>query len=145
MPEARQSQEANTAVPRSVNFDERSLPPRSMASSSRGPPDPRRKSTMDSESLSTTPGVDDTPYIRFAIDQLTRDEEVRGSRKYPAGARASNTEDYPVQRIISHEGMGYVPQNPTLETTPERNPARPAPVEPLNGESRCHWNETGAC
>ncbi|KAL1634539.1 hypothetical protein SLS56_002232 [Neofusicoccum ribis] len=136
VPEARQSQEANTAVPRSVNFDERSLPPRSMASSSRGPPDPRRKSTMDSESLSTTPGVDDTPYIRFAIDQLTRDEEVRGSRKYPAGARASNTEDYPVQRIISHEGMGYVPQNPTLETTPERNPARPAPVEPLNVQQR---------
>jgi hypothetical protein len=29
-----------------------------------------------------TPGVDDMPYIRFAIDQLTRDEEVRGSRDY---------------------------------------------------------------
>lgn len=30
-----------------------------------------------------TPGVDDTPYIQFALDQLTRDEEVRGSRNYP--------------------------------------------------------------
>ncbi|KXT15539.1 hypothetical protein AC579_6528 [Pseudocercospora musae] len=29
-----------------------------------------------------TPGVDDTPYIHFALDQLTRDEEVRGSRRY---------------------------------------------------------------
>lgn len=29
-----------------------------------------------------TPGMDDTPYIHFALDQLTRDEEVRGSRMY---------------------------------------------------------------
>ncbi|KAK5136144.1 hypothetical protein LTR08_003981 [Meristemomyces frigidus] len=34
------------------------------------------------ESSPPTPGVDDTPYIRFALDQLTRDEEVRGSRRY---------------------------------------------------------------
>ena len=33
-----------------------------------------------SEPSSPTPGVDDTPYIHFAIDQLTRDEEVGGSR-----------------------------------------------------------------
>jgi len=29
---------------------------------------------------------DDTPYIHFALDQLTRDEEVRGSRAYPLSA-----------------------------------------------------------
>lgn len=29
------------------------------------------------------PDHDDTPYIHFALDQLTRDEEVRGSRVYP--------------------------------------------------------------
>lgn len=135
VPELRQSYGANQAVPRSVNFDESSVPQRSMASSSRGPPDPRRKSTMDSESLSTTPGVDDTPYIRFAIDQLTRDEEVRGSRKYPAGGRASNTESYSVQPLIPQEPVGYVPQNPTYET-PERNPSRPPPVEPLSVQQR---------
>ena len=28
-----------------------------------------------------TPGVDDTPYIQFAIDQLTRDEELMGRRR----------------------------------------------------------------
>ncbi|MCJ1285400.1 hypothetical protein MMC26_004740 [Xylographa opegraphella] len=28
-----------------------------------------------------TPGVDDTPYIQFAIDQLTRDEELTGRRR----------------------------------------------------------------
>ncbi|KAF2817476.1 uncharacterized protein BDZ99DRAFT_374636 [Mytilinidion resinicola] len=58
---------------------------------------------MDSESLSTTPGMDDTPYIRFAIDQLTRDEEVRGSRQYTT----AEDEDYPVDRIVSDEGLGY--------------------------------------
>lgn len=30
-----------------------------------------------------TPGNDDSPYIRFALDQLTIDEDVRGSRRYP--------------------------------------------------------------
>jgi len=30
-----------------------------------------------------TPEEDDAPYIHFALDQLTRDEEVRGSRAYP--------------------------------------------------------------
>ena len=34
-----------------------------------------------------TPGVDDTPYLRFAIDQLTRDEDVRGSRRYPGASQ----------------------------------------------------------
>ncbi|EMC98173.1 hypothetical protein BAUCODRAFT_86571 [Baudoinia panamericana UAMH 10762] len=29
-----------------------------------------------------TPEIDDAPFIRFALDQLTRDEEVRGSRRY---------------------------------------------------------------
>ena len=41
-----------------------------------------------------TPGVDDTPYVHFALDQLTRDEEVRGSRRYPdnVGYNTLNTE-----------------------------------------------------
>lgn len=30
-----------------------------------------------------TPGVDDTPNIHFALDQITRDEETGGSRAYP--------------------------------------------------------------
>ncbi len=38
---------------------------------------------MDREEGATTPGQDDAPFIRFALDQLTRDEEVRGSRRYP--------------------------------------------------------------
>ncbi|KAK0661545.1 hypothetical protein DIS24_g2649 [Lasiodiplodia hormozganensis] len=133
-----EARQANTSVPRAVNFDDSSLPQRSMASSRGTVQDPRRKSGRDSESVSTTPGVDDTPYIRFAIDQLTRDEEVRGSRKYPAGARAS-AEDYPTQRLVSPETVGYVPQAPNYEAyddTPERNPSRPPPMEPLNVQQR---------
>jgi len=39
-----------------------------------------------------TPGIDDTPYIRFAIDQLTRDEEVVGPRQPEAVNEISSTE-----------------------------------------------------
>ena len=40
----------------------------------------------DSELSPPTPGVDDTPYIRFAIDQLTRDEELLGARRPETGS-----------------------------------------------------------
>lgn len=48
-----------------------------------------------------TPGVDDTPYIQFAIDQLTRDEEVAGPQ------HPDNSVSYPVERVIPDEGLGY--------------------------------------
>ncbi|ODH49149.1 hypothetical protein GX48_04767 [Paracoccidioides brasiliensis] len=50
-----------------------------------------------------TPGVDDMPYIRFAIDQLTRDEELVGEGRH--GSFVST--DDPVERIIPNEGLGY--------------------------------------
>ncbi|KAH9866476.1 hypothetical protein IAQ61_008481 [Plenodomus lingam] len=68
---------------------------------------------MDTESLATTPGQDTTPYIRFAIDQLTRDEEVRGSRVYPEIRQAvqdEDADDYPVERIVPDHGLGYMAQ-----------------------------------
>jgi hypothetical protein len=71
--------------------------------------DTRRRSTMDTDSQATTPGQDTTPYIRFAIDQLTRDEEVRGSRVYPE-VQQYDEEDYPVERIVSDDGLGYMAQ-----------------------------------
>ncbi len=53
-----------------------------------------------------TPGVDDTPYIQFAIDQLTRNEEVAGPQQ--AGPQQPDTSaSYPVERIIPDEGLGY--------------------------------------
>ncbi|KAJ4286250.1 hypothetical protein N0V90_013284 [Kalmusia sp. IMI 367209] len=77
-------------------------------------------SGMDSDSMTTTPGMDTTPYIRFAIDQLTRDEEVRGSRLYPVSHEYDMPEtdeereeetDYPVERIVSDESLGYMAQD----------------------------------
>ncbi|KAF2643304.1 hypothetical protein P280DRAFT_539273 [Massarina eburnea CBS 473.64] len=93
----------------------------------------RPDTAMDADSLATTPGQDNTPYIRFAIDQLTRDEEVRGSRMYPLGQEGqqqapyapsapaaaapaadesddSESEEYPVERIVSGDSMGYMRQ-----------------------------------
>ncbi|KAH7078572.1 hypothetical protein FB567DRAFT_631895 [Paraphoma chrysanthemicola] len=70
------------------------------------------RAEMDAESNATTPGQDTTPYIRFAIDQLTRDEEVRGSRVYPQPERPiEEEEDYPVERIVSDDGLGYMAQD----------------------------------
>lgn len=60
--------------------------PESPKSQSYIDPDNARSSVardFDREANAPTPGVDDTPYVRFAIDQLTVDEEVRGSRTYP--------------------------------------------------------------
>lgn len=46
-----------------------------------------------------TPGVDDTPYVHFALDQLTRDEEVRGSRAYPGNVEYSTLNAEPAGAI----------------------------------------------
>jgi hypothetical protein len=48
---------------------------------------------LDPFSPSVSPGIDETPYIRFALDQLTRDEEVRGSRHYPGQIQDEAEED----------------------------------------------------
>ncbi|PSN69882.1 hypothetical protein BS50DRAFT_298096 [Corynespora cassiicola Philippines] len=68
----------------------------------------RLRAQMDADSVATTPGMDTTPYIRFAIDQLTRDEEVRGSRMYPVSPVGEQEEDYPVERVVSDDGLGYM-------------------------------------
>ncbi len=70
---------------------------------------------MERDSQATTPGQDTTPYIRFAIDQLTRDEEVRGSRVYPqvrptVVEEDDDDEDYPVERLVPDNGLGYMAQ-----------------------------------
>ncbi|KAK0303022.1 hypothetical protein LTR01_008313 [Friedmanniomyces endolithicus] len=46
------------------------------------------------EEESASPPVDDTPFIRFALEQLTRDEEVRGSRRY-RGLGSGVDDNYP--------------------------------------------------
>ena len=58
-----------------------------------------------------TPGVDDTPYIQFAIEQLTRDEEVAGPRHQSDGSEIP----YPVERIIPNQYYDTrIPQPPPI-------------------------------
>lgn len=52
-----------------------------------------------------TPGVDDTPYIQFAIDQLTRDEEVNHALESRPLQRPSSRESYSVERIVPDERL----------------------------------------
>lgn len=51
-----------------------------------------------------TPGVDDTPYIQFAIEQLTRDEEVNEALTSRVHG-ASSHDSYPVDRIVPDERL----------------------------------------
>lgn len=60
--------------------------------------------SLDMESGPPTPRTDDTPYIRFAIDQLTRDEEIR---KLQGPETGSSRDSYPVERIIPDLGLRY--------------------------------------
>ncbi|KAF2752062.1 hypothetical protein M011DRAFT_516435 [Sporormia fimetaria CBS 119925] len=91
------------------------------------------RSAMGSESLATTPGMDETPYIRFAIDQLTRDEDVRGTRMYPLGPPPEEEEeDYPVERVVADDGLGYMKQEREKEKRMSRaHPPPPAPLPAL--------------
>jgi hypothetical protein len=104
---------------------------------------------MEPDSQATTPGQDTTPYIRFAIDQLTRDEEVRGSRVYPQVRQYQEEEDYPVERIIPDNGLGYMaqeqqtqdrmsqhmPPNARRQSSKRQSrPRKPASAQPQNSQ-----------
>jgi len=103
--------------------------------STRGTRHSEMRPDMDGESSITTPGQDTTPYIRFAIDQLTRDEEVRGSRVYPEVERPIEEEDYPVDRIAPNNGLGYMPQNQAPQQRMSQHmPRKPVP-QPANRRS----------
>ena len=81
---------------------------------------PLQRTATDNDISPTTPGLDDTPYIRFAIDQLTRDEELLGPRRQDVGSEAS----YPVDRIIPDEGLGYYGHE-RRSTRHDRDPSKP--------------------
>ncbi|KXL49530.1 hypothetical protein M433DRAFT_152827 [Acidomyces richmondensis BFW] len=81
-----QSSPTATATPRQSDFRRREDDPNWPPSHETIDPRNARSSVameLDRGDSPPTPDTDDTPYIRFALDQLTRDEEVRGSRRYP--------------------------------------------------------------
>ena len=60
----------------------------------------KRERRMDGGSFDSgppTPNTDDTPYIRFAIEQLTRDEEIRAAQHLDS---ERSSDSYPVNRIV---------------------------------------------
>lgn len=59
----------------------------------------RRTDAYDSP---PTPNIDDTPYIRYALEQLTREEEEQRPH-----TRQKNI-SHPDQRIAQDEGLGYM-------------------------------------
>lgn len=78
----------------------------------------------DNDLGAPTPGVDDAPYIRFAIDQLTRDEELTGRRRSVSG---NSEASYPVERIVPDEGLGYYRREGS--SPPRRKQSLDRPVE----------------
>lgn len=84
-----------------VRFDEEQIRDDQQAALSRD----RDMDTIIPDLSPPTPNVDDTPYIRFAIEQLTRDEEVKQAER--RGSPASS-DTYPVERVIPDYGLGYM-------------------------------------
>ncbi|GAB7355989.1 hypothetical protein MBLNU459_g6616t2 [Dothideomycetes sp. NU459] len=105
--------------------------------SSHPPPRMSQSSAARAQSPPSPGADDDTAYIHFALDQLTRDEEVRGSRTY--ASPRSPRDDYDLGALPFDEDLPVVPRHGKDKITkgekplgekfpvfpiPPRNPAR---------------------
>ena len=87
-----------------------------------------------SEISPPTPGVDDTPYIQFAIEQLTRDEELLGRRR---GAGRESQDSILVSPIEPEEEPAYQDQA-RRDNTPRRDVWRTfPPVSSVESNRKC--------
>ncbi|KIX01949.1 uncharacterized protein Z518_07888 [Rhinocladiella mackenziei CBS 650.93] len=86
-----------------------------------GPSTVRMLSNFD-EMSPPTPGVDDTPYIRFAIEQLTRDEDVTGRGRHSTATpdRAGSPILPPAEPEPAEDANASTPSPPP---TPPQQPA----------------------
>ncbi|KAH0536444.1 hypothetical protein FGG08_006684 [Glutinoglossum americanum] len=91
---------SSCAVPPNVRFDEAGLKAQEAAKTTNASTKP-----AESDTSPPTPGTDDTPYIQYAIEQLTRSSDAYDSRR---PISQSSEETYPVARIIPDEGLGYM-------------------------------------
>lgn len=71
-----------------------------------------------------TPGVDDTPYIQFAIEALSRDRDTG----YSANDSLSSDETLSGNRAIPDQGLGYYQPRPIIDQ--QRQTYRNAPQTP---------------
>ena len=88
-------------APLVVRFDEDQIRSVEVEASKR---EVRMDDNTDLEST-PTPGIDDTPYIRFAIEQITRDQDLREVQRQ---SNTDSSDSYPVQRITHDYGLGYI-------------------------------------
>ena len=83
------------------------------------------RTATDSETVPPSPGVDDTPYIRYAIEQITRNEVQQ--ILVPRPTTASSVSTYPIDRIVPAEVSDPQPPGrnwrPHLEST--KTPRQP--------------------
>ncbi|KAL8802272.1 MAG: hypothetical protein Q9182_003924 [Xanthomendoza sp. 2 TL-2023] len=79
-----------------------------------------------------TPGLDDTPYIQFAIEQLTRDEEVNQALHSRPPHGAPSRDSYSVERIVPDERLRL---QQGLQSNYRRQPP-PEPPRPSHNSSR---------
>jgi len=81
-----------------------------------------------------TPENDDTPYVHFALDQLTRDEEVRGSRMY-AVQSGSQQRPVPQEQTQQQQTQQQQTQQQQLPYT-LFPPMQPLPTPPKSKRRR---------
>ncbi|KAG0650538.1 hypothetical protein D0Z07_3078 [Hyphodiscus hymeniophilus] len=121
----RQSIGANEAAyasntPLVVRFDEEQIRSDEVEASKKER-SPKKMDDVSLESEPPTPGTDDTPYLRFAIEQLTRDQEIRAAQR---SISERSSDSYPVERIIpNHLRDDYI-QPGTVHTREELALAR---------------------
>lgn len=105
----------------------------------RSQPPPTPPAALYRQIYDLSPGVDETPYMRFAIEQLTRDEELMGR-----GRQGSiDDTDYPVERIVPDEGLGYYTASAGQAQAPEP-PKKPAPTSIRNNKRPGKQKSTNA-
>ncbi|KAL9056165.1 MAG: hypothetical protein Q9162_003126 [Coniocarpon cinnabarinum] len=138
--------DASTLRPRESSEHRRSQIRRKPVGSGSSQYTPMRMSQLEPDTSPPTPGMDDTPYIRFAIDQLTRDEEVRGSRRYPLpGASYVAPEAEPRTRYSAGESRptAHQHQRSTQQQQQQQQQQQPRPrqtryVDGSGSESRAN-------
>ncbi|KAI2786496.1 hypothetical protein POX_g08882 [Penicillium oxalicum] len=100
-----------------------------------------RRIAADYAGPAPTPGLDDSPYVRFAIDQLTRDRAAGVLQRHDS---ISTNQDFPNDRLVWDQGLGqftrartpirYTPTPPRpgnlTSPSPQALPQRPDSVDP---------------
>ncbi len=84
----------------------------------------RSRTATDNDVSPPTPGVDDTPYIRYAIDQITRNDVDDPRVRRPDTASSLST--YPVEHIVPAERYEPLPPRKEEEKQPRREVVKPA-------------------